>query len=55
VSGGGFAGSSLLGTNPTSFEDATAGFLWVELDGNTFTGVFYDRTGAELYRSSFTK
>jgi len=55
VSGGGSSGSILPGTNPTYFEDATAGFLWVELDGNTFTGVFYDRTGAELYRSSFTK
>jgi hypothetical protein len=25
------------------------------LDGRQFTGVFYDQTGTELYRATFTK
>ena len=55
VSGSGSSPSTLFGTNPVYFEDASLGFLWVEIDGRTFTGVFYDETGTELYRSSFTK
>ena len=55
VSGGGSSATVLLGTNPTYFEAASTGFIWIELDGNTMTAVFYDSAGAELYRSSFTK
>ena len=53
----GSAGSTypVVGTNPTYFDDATPGFMWVEVNGNTFTGIFYDYTGTELYRRSFTK
>lgn len=43
------------GDNPTFFEASTLGFMWVELDGRTFTGVFYDDTGTELYRRTFQK
>jgi 3',5'-cyclic AMP phosphodiesterase CpdA len=55
VSGGGSSPSVMVGTNATNFEDAALGFLWVEIDGRTFTGVFYDDTGTELYRASITK
>lgn len=37
------------------FEAAKTGFLWVELSGDTFTGVYYDEAGTELYRRSFTR
>ncbi len=56
VAGGGGSGRyPIVGTNPADFEDSSNGFLWVELDGNLFTGVFYDSTGTEVYRASFTK
>ena len=56
VAGGGGSGRyPIVGTHPADFEDSNNGFLWVELDGNLFTGVFYDATGTELYRASFTK
>jgi hypothetical protein len=29
--------------------------MWVEIDGNTFTGVYYDDNGDELFRRSFQK
>lgn len=38
------------GDNPTLFEDAVNGFLWVEIVDRTFTGVFYDVDGNELFR-----
>jgi hypothetical protein len=56
VSGGGGAGLyGIQGSNPDLYANSTHGFLWVELDGDTFTGVFYDDQGNELYRHSFTK
>jgi hypothetical protein len=55
VSGSGGSTYPVVGTNPTYFDDATPGFMWVEVNGNTFTGIFYDYTGTELYRRSFTK
>jgi len=55
LSGAGASTYSIVGTNPTYFDDATPGFLWVELDGNVFTGVFYDQNANELYRGAFTK
>ncbi len=56
VSGGGGAGTyGLDGDNPAWFEEETNGFLWVEIDGRTFTGVFYDADGNELFRRSVTK
>ena len=53
--GGGNSSYPLVGTNAVDFEDSTNGFLWVELDGRQFTGVFYDESGTELYRATFTK
>jgi hypothetical protein len=55
VSGAGAKTTDLPGNDPSWFEQATPGFLWVELRGRTFTGVFYDQTGLELYRRTFTK
>ena len=56
IAGGGGSGTyPIVGTNPALFEDSNNGFLWVEIDGRQFTGVFYDETGAELYRRVFTK
>ncbi len=56
VSGGGGAGTyNLGGSNPSYFENETYGFVWVELDGDTMTAAFYDETGAELYRGSYTR
>lgn len=42
--------------NVALYEDATkAGFLWVDVDGNQFTGEFYDSTGHLDFAQSFTK
>ena len=42
--------------NPTLFEeDADAGFLWVEINGNTLTGVFYDEDGNVEYERVLNK
>ena len=42
--------------NPVFWEsNASVGFLWVEIDGEQFTGEFYDAAGQLLYRRSFTK
>jgi hypothetical protein len=29
--------------------------VWVEIDGRTFTAVFYDAAGTETFRRTFTK
>jgi hypothetical protein len=56
VSGGGGAGTyGLGGSDPNYFEAESHGFLWVEIDGNTFTGVFYDDQGNELFRRQILK
>lgn len=56
VSGAGSKANSLPGNNPAHFQAAeTEGFLWVELKDNSFTGIFYDKTGKELYSRTFTK
>ena len=42
--------------NAALFEDATkAGFMYVDVDGNTFTGTFYDDSGNVDFTHSFTK
>lgn len=43
------------GSNPTFFEASTYGFLWVEIVDGTFTGVFYDVDGKELFRRVLQK
>ena len=35
--------------------NASVGFLWVEIDGEQFTGEFYDKAGQLLYRRCFTR
>lgn len=42
--------------NVARYEDATKpGFLYVDIDGDTFTGTFYDSTGAVDYTYTFTR
>lgn len=54
------AGSSTTGLvdrgNESYFEEATkTGFMYVDIEGNKFTGSFYDRDGTLDYTRSFTK
>jgi hypothetical protein len=55
VSGAGAKTTAIEGGDPAWYESSQPGFLWVELRGRTFTGVFYDANANELYRRSFTK
>ncbi len=55
VSGGGRSTYSLPGTNPAYFAESSLGFLWVEIDGDLMTGVFYDEDGVELYRNTMVR
>ena len=42
--------------NKAFYEDATeAGFLYVDIDGDTFTGTFYDKDGNVDFTKTFTK
>jgi hypothetical protein len=42
--------------NPTKFEDdRTAGFMWVEIRDNCFTGEFYDEDGYREFSHQFCK
>lgn len=42
--------------NPVFWEsDAHVGFMWVEIDGNRFTGEYYDKNGELLFSRSFTR
>lgn len=36
-------------------QGATLGFAWIELDGTTFTGAYFDADANPLYERSFTK
>jgi hypothetical protein len=56
VSGAGSKSEGLPGKNPAAFGmPETEGFLWVEIKDNSFTGVFYDETGKELFTKTITK
>ncbi len=55
VSGAAAATTSLEGDNPVHFESEALGFLYVRIEGNTFTGQFIDTTGAVLYERTITK
>ena len=49
-------GLSRRDDNPVYFEDdSEAGFFWVEIDGDTFTGAFFDLDGNLDFERSFTK
>lgn len=56
VSGAGSKAEPLPGSNPKFFQVAeTEGFMWVEVTADSFTGVFYDQTGKELYSRTIMK
>ncbi|MEZ4451567.1 MAG: metallophosphoesterase [Nannocystaceae bacterium] len=56
VSGAGSKAEDLPGNNPSFYQvGMMEGFLWVELDGNTFNGALYDKNANELYTRSFVK
>ena len=41
---------------PNFFEDdQLEGFIWVEIDGDTFTGEFYDMYGTLNYTRTFQR
>jgi hypothetical protein len=55
VSGAGAKSTSVDTDNPVWYQRRGYGFMWVELRGDTFTGVFYDDSGNELYRRAFER
>ncbi len=56
VSGAGSKSEGLPGDNPAYFvAPDTEGFVWIEIKDDTFTGVFYDQTGKELFSKTITK
>ena len=56
ISGAGAKSEGLPGQNPAFFGmPETEGFLWAELKDNSFTGVFYDQTGKELFSKTIMK
>jgi len=57
VSGAGAKTTDLEGRgNFTLFEDDTKeGFAWIEIDGRTLTGAFYDSDGVEEFTTTITK
>lgn len=56
VSGAGSKSNTLSGKNPAYFGlSKTEGFFWGEFKDNTFTGVFYDKMGQELYSKTISK
>ncbi len=55
VSGAGAKVTDIEGSDPAYFEENVPGFLWVELRGHQFTGIFYDEDGFELYRRVFNR
>ncbi len=55
VSGTGASGSSLSGSNPTSFQSTSLGFLAVQIEGNTLTAEFVGTQGQVEYTRVLTK
>ncbi|HLL25920.1 MAG TPA: metallophosphoesterase [Kofleriaceae bacterium] len=57
ISGAGASTTELRNRGNTAlYEDATKpGFMYVDIDGNTFTGTFYDRDGNVDFTKTFTK
>lgn len=55
VSGAAAKTTHLDGENPTHFESDVPGFLWVEIDGNTFRGQFWDEDGNMVYEKEIVK
>ena len=56
VSGAGSKSEGLPGKNAAYFGmPETEGFFWGELKDDTFTGIFYDKTGKELFSKTLNK
>ncbi len=57
ISGAGSSTTSLKDRgNKTFYEDAAKpGFMYVDIDGNSFTGTFYDKDGVVDFTKTFTK
>ncbi len=56
VSGAGSKAELLPGSNPNFFQiGEMEGFVWVEITGDSFTGVFYDKTAKELFSRTIMK
>ena len=55
LSGAGATTTELDGDNAYYFEALQIGFLYVRIEGNSFTGEFYDAAGALLFTRTFTK
>lgn len=55
VSGGGASTTELKGSNPTYYQSATTGFLYVVIQGNKFTGEWIDAMGKSEYTRTITK
>ena len=55
VSGGGSEATAIVGDGPAFYQESTEGLLWVEIDGNQFTGEFWGVDGTLHYTYRFTK
>ncbi len=55
VSGGGASTTELEGVNATYYQSQESGFVYIVIDGNSFTAAFYDANGAHKYSRTVTK
>ncbi len=57
ISGGGASTTSIRkeSSEPTYWNAAVPGFLYVVIEGSTFTGTYYDQHGTQLFTRSFTR
>jgi hypothetical protein len=55
LSGGGASTTELNNKNPTHFQSDQIGFLYVVIDGNSFTGEFYTADGTLEFQKTITK
>jgi hypothetical protein len=55
VSGGGASNTDMPGKNPTHYQGAHLGFLYVVIKGKTFTGEFIDAQGNVKFTRTITK
>jgi tartrate-resistant acid phosphatase type 5 len=55
VSGGGANTTELPGSQPTHYQSRTSGFLYVVIEGDAFTGTFYDAAGVANYSRTLAR
>lgn len=55
VSGNGASTTQLEGNNPVYFEHDDPGFMYVVINGRSFTATFYDSAGTQLFTKTVTK